>query len=77
MQKDFCIFEREYLRTLFKDSANRMKNQINLSFSEVQPIFEIYLKGTNKRVKSQKTNQESYIRNFSSNSLWCPGMMMW
>ena len=30
-----------------KGSANRMKNQINLSFSEVQPTFD-EIKGTKK-----------------------------
>ena len=35
-----------------KDSANRMKNQINLSFSAVQPIFEFFSKA---RISVQNT----------------------
>ena len=47
MQMYLQFSEREYLRPKVKGSANRMKNQIYLDFSEVQPTFD-EVRGTNK-----------------------------
>jgi len=53
---------------LYKDSANRTKIQINLIFSEMQPIFEASLKDTKKYIPPPCPSDQPQSRHLPHNT---------